>query len=317
MEHKSVLLKETISLLNIKEDGIYVDVTLGRGGTSSNILSHLKEGYLYSFDRDEEAIKESLPKLNAIGDNFEIIHANFASLKEELASRNISKVDGIVADLGVSSPQFDEGYRGFSYKQDAILDMRMDEREKKTAKDIVNNYSFEELTKIFRLYGEDKDASKVASLIVKKRAIKPIETTFELVDIIKEAKPKKELLKKGHPAKQIFQALRIETNGELDALKKLLEDAPSLLKEGGRLIIITFHSLEDRLVKEKIRELTVVEGDRNGPDLYPNEIKKAEFINLTKGGLAPSKEEIEDNPRAHSARLRVIERRTTKGEKLL
>lgn len=307
--HYSVLLSETIDILSIKEDGVYVDLTLGRGGTSGAILKKTPKGHLYCFDLDQEAIDESKERLSEIGDNFTIIHSNFADFVSKLKEMGVDQVDGITADLGVSSPQFDEGDRGFSYKKDAILDMRMDQSQSKSAKTIVNTYSFEELANIFRLYGEDKDAGRVASLIVKERMKKPIETTGELVEIIKRAKPMKSLSKKGHPAKQIFQALRIETNGELDNLKKLLNDFPGILKKGGRIAIITFHSLEDRLVKNSFHSLTRVEGTRNGPNLLPNEIEEAPFVDLTKKAILPSEMELTENNRSHSAKLRAIEKK--------
>ena len=307
--HYSVLLQETLSYLNIKKDGIYADLTLGRGGTSSEILKRIPEGHLYAFDRDQEAIDDSIERLKAIGTNFTIIHDNFASFKDDLLERGVPKLDGIVADLGVSSPQFDEGERGFSYKVDAPLDMRMDLRSQKSAKSIVNTYSFEDLARIFRLYGEDPDSAKVASLIVKEREKKPIETTFELVEIIKRAKPMKSLLKKGHPAKQIFQALRIETNGELKSLEKMLESFPETLKSGARIVIITFQSLEDRLVKDAFRKETRVEGDRTGPDLLPSEIREAPFLDLTRKPILPSQKELLENNRSHSAKLRAIEKK--------
>lgn len=307
--HYSVLLGETLSYLNIKEDGIYADLTLGRGGTSSEILKRIPKGHLYAFDRDQEAIEESKRRLESVGSNFTIIHDNFSSFKEDLMERGVTSLDGIVADLGVSSPQFDEGERGFSYKADAPLDMRMDLSSPLTARSIVNTYSFEDLARIFRRYGEDPDSAKVASLIVKEREKKPIETTFDLVEIIKRAKPKKSLLKKGHPAKQIFQALRIETNGELDSLEKMLETFPEMLKSGGRIVVITFHSLEDRLVKEAFHKLTRVEGDRNGPDLLPSEIEEAPFLDLTRKPVLPSEKELLENNRSHSAKLRAIEKK--------
>ena len=307
--HYSVLLSETIDILSIKEDGVYVDLTLGRGGTSGAILKKAPKGHLYCFDLDQEAIDESKERLSEIGDNFTIIHSNFADFVSKLKEMGVDQVDGITADLGVSSPQFDEGDRGFSYKKDAILDMRMDQSQSKSAKTIVNTYSFEELANIFRLYGEDKDAGRVASLIVKERMKKPIETTGELVEIIKRAKPMKSLSKKGHPAKQIFQALRIETNGELDNLKKLLNDFPGILKKGGRIAIITFHSLEDRLVKNSFHSLTRGEGTRNGPNLLPNEIEEAPFVDLTKKAILPSEMELTENNRSHSAKLRAIEKK--------
>jgi len=304
--HQSVLLPETIDLLALKEDGVYVDLTLGRAGTSSAILKRIPRGHLYCFDLDYEAIEESKERLKVIGSNFDIIHANFACLVEELAKLGVTKVDGITADLGVSSPQFDEGKRGFSYKHDAPLDMRMDKDNPLSAKEIVNAYRYEDLARIFRLYGEDKDASKVANLIVKERAKKPIETTYELVDVIKRAKPMRSLNKKGHPAKQIFQALRIETNDELSNLETLLANFPVLLNNGGRIAIITFHSLEDRLVKQAFRGLTRVEGDRHDNGLKPEEIREAAYLDLTKKPITPSEEELNNNNRSHSAKLRAI-----------
>ncbi len=304
--HQSVLLPETLDLLALKEDGVYVDLTLGRAGTSSAILKRIPHGHLYCFDLDYEAIEESRGKLKAIGSNFDIIHANFASLVGELAKLGVTKVDGITADLGVSSPQFDEGERGFSYKYDAPLDMRMDKDNPLSAKEIVNAYRYEDLARIFRLYGEDNDAARVANLIVKERAKKPIETTYELVDIIKRAKPMRSLNKKGHPAKQIFQALRIETNGELSNLETLLANFPALLLSGGRIAIITFHSLEDRLVKQAFRNLTRVEGDRHDNGLKPEEIGEAPYIDLTKKPIVPNEDELRSNNRSHSAKLRAI-----------
>lgn len=304
--HQSVLLPETIDLLALKEDGVYVDLTLGRAGTSSAILKRIPHGHLYCFDLDYEAIDESKGKLKAIGNNFTIIHANFASVADELAKLGVREVDGITADLGVSSPQFDEGERGFSYKYDAPLDMRMDKDNPLSAKKIVNTYSYEELAKIFRLYGEDKDAGRVANLIVKERVKKPIETTYELVDIIKRAKPASSLNKKGHPAKQIFQALRIETNGELSNLETLLREFPSVLKKKGRIAIITFHSLEDRLVKRAFHSLTRIEGNRHDIYLKPEEIGEAPYLDLTKKPIVPSEDELKNNNRSHSAKLRAI-----------
>lgn len=304
--HVSVLLPETLSLLSIHDGGTYVDLTLGRGGTSSEILKRIPHGHLYAFDLDEEAIKESEPRLKAIGDNFTLIHANYRTLKEALASLGVTAVDGITADLGVSSPQFDEADRGFSYKEDAPLDMRMDQSQSLSAQLIVNTYPEHQLIRIFREYGEDNDAVRVAKAICRHRSEKPIETTDELVSIIKEAKPMTSLLKKGHPAKQIFQALRIETNGELDSLEQALHDMPTLLKERGVLAIISFQSLEDRLVKEAFHALTVVEGSRHGVELLPSQVEVAPFTNLTKKPVVASETELENNHRAASAKLRAV-----------
>lgn len=307
-EHVSVLLKESINLLNVKGNGIYVDLTLGRGGHSAAILSKLDTGHLYSFDLDNEAIDESRNKLASISDKFTLIHANFATAKEKLSELGINKIDGIIMDLGVSSPQFDEKERGFSYRYDGPLDMRMDKNAKLSAKEIVNTYCYEDLVRIFFKYGEDKDSKLVAKAIIKSRDVAPINTTLQLVDIICKSKSKRSLNEKGHPAKQIFQALRIETNKELDNLEQALIDMPTLLKDGGRMVVITFHSLEDRLVKDAFRNLTERKGSRYGPqsimlDDEPN------YISLTKHIIVPSNEEIETNHRAKSAKCRAIERK--------
>ncbi len=307
-KHVSVLLNEAVSLLNVKNGGVYLDLTLGRAGHSSLILSSLKEGHLYSFDLDEEAIEESKPKLEAIGTNFTIVHSNFAYAKEKMAELGINQIDGALMDLGVSSPQFDEGERGFSYQNDGPLDMRMDQSSLKSARTIVNTYSYEDLLRVFYKYGEDPDSKAIAKAICKRRETRPIETTFELVDIIKSAKPAFRLRQKGHPAKQIFQALRVETNDELNSLSKALDDIPTLLKKGGRFVVISFQSLEDRLVKEKFRSLSEVVGTRNGPDALKVN-KEAEFKTITKHPIVPSDEEIDSNHRSKSAKMRALERR--------
>lgn len=252
--HIPVMLNEVISGLNIKSDGVYVDCTLGRAGHSSEILKRIPNGRLIAFDQDIKAIEESNQFLKTISNNYTLIHDNFINLRKHLDRLNISKVDGILMDLGVSSPQFDDGERGFSYRYDARLDMRMDQDATLDAHYIVNNYDLKDLVRIFKDYGEENYAYPIARNIVMKRSIKSIDTTFELVDIIKSSLPKKELAKKGHPAKQVFQALRIETNHELDYLTNVLSDALKSLKVGGRLAIITFHSLEDRIVKKLLKK---------------------------------------------------------------
>lgn len=307
--HYSVLLKETLDVLNIKKDGVYVDLTLGRGGTSSSILERIPDGHLYSFDMDQEAIDESKQRLANVSNNFTIIKSNFAYFVEKLNEIGVKEVDGITADLGVSSPQFDEAERGFSYREEAELDMRMDKDNPLNAKIIVNTYSFENLLKVFREYGEDPFSYQVAKEIVKERANKEISTTTELVDLIKRCKPAKELAKKGHPAKQIFQALRVETNNELGNLKQLLETFDNILKPGGRIAIITFQSLEDRLVKERFKELSVVEGSREGPELLPNEIRKAPYKLISRKPIIASEKELEENHRSKPAKLRCIEKK--------
>ncbi len=307
-EHKSVLLKEAIEGLNIKEDGIYVDATLGRAGHSSEILKRLKSGKLYCFDQDKEAIDYSFKKLASISSNFEIIYSNFKNMKEELNKRGVEKIDGILFDLGVSSPQFDEDYRGFSYRFNALLDMRMNQENLLTAKKIVNTYPLEKLIKIFKEYGEEKYSYSIAKTIVKAREVKEIETTFELVDLIKKSLPKKELFKDKHPAKKIFQALRIEVNDELEVLKIALNDSIKLLKKDGRIAVITFHSLEDRIVKNIFKEVSFIKGDRKNDYLLPNEIKKAEFELVNKKVITPSNIEIEENRRSKSAKLRILKK---------
>lgn len=307
-KHIPVLLKEVIASLNIRSDGTYLDLTLGRGGHSEEILKRLSsKGLLIGVDQDETAIKESEERLSKLeGKNFKIVRDNFVNVKTILEELNISQVDGILMDLGVSSPQFDVIERGFTYRYDAPLDMRMDQRNKLTAKEIVNKYSLNELTKIFQDYGDEKYAYSIAKNIVKYRENKEIETTFELVDIIKKSKPSKELKKVGHPAKQVFQALRIAVNDELNVLKETLAVVTSLLAPKGRLAVITFHSGEDKIVKQIFKDLTVVEGNRY--DL-PIKQKEPDFLQVNHKVITASPEELEINHRSQSAKLRVIERK--------
>lgn len=304
--HESVLLNETIESLNLKDNSIVVDMTLGFAGHSSQILKRIKNGYLFAFDQDEEALKFSKEKLSKISDNFQIIDSNFVYAKEKLKELGVEKVDGILYDLGVSSPQLDEDYRGFSYRFDAPLDMRMDQDNKLTAKIIVNTYSYDKLKKIFKEYGESKFSSNIARNIVKYRESKEIDSTLELVDIIKSSVPYKERLKK-HPAKQIFQALRIEVNDELNVLKKSLDDSLSMLNVGGRIAVITFHSLEDKIVKHKFLEVTKIDEISKGLPKIPLD-KLPDYKLITKKGIKASREELDFNNRAHSATLRVIEK---------
>ena len=306
-EHIPVLLSEVIEGLNIKKDGIYLDLTLGRGGHSSVILSKLDKGLLIGVDQDEEAIKKSDERLRSIGKNYKIYKTNFVNALEVLKNEKIDYVDGVLMDLGVSSPQFDEGDRGFSYKEDAPLDMRMDQSQRLTAKEIVNNYSVDELTKIFRDYGDEKFAYQIAKNIIKYRQNKEIETTFELVDIIKRSKPMKVLAKVGHPAKQAFQALRIAVNDELNVLIKALNEIiPVLRPHGGRLAVITFHSGEDRIVKNIFKDMAVEIGNRNdGPNI--KEEKQYRLVNTKP--IVASEEELERNHRSASAKLRILERK--------
>lgn len=305
-KHISVLLEESISALNLKEDSIVVDCTLGYGGHSSYILQRIKRGKLFAFDQDSEAIRHSTSRLSSIGTNFTIIKSNFVNLQEKLAELGITKVDSILFDLGVSSPQLDEKERGFSYHEDARLDMRMNRENKLSAYEVVNNYSKEELADIFYKYGEDKFSRNIAKKIVEYREQKPIETTLELVEIIKSAVPMK-FRKDKHPARQIFQAIRIEVNHELDVLEPALEQALSLIKVGGRVAVITFHSLEDRIVKKYFNEKCKIDDRVKGLPEIPEEFQK-EFKLVINKAILPSKEELINNPRARSAKLRVIER---------
>ncbi|MDD3207400.1 MAG: 16S rRNA (cytosine(1402)-N(4))-methyltransferase RsmH [Bacilli bacterium] len=308
-QHIPVLLDEAISALNIKANGIYIDLTLGRAGHASEVLARLnRKGKLIGIDQDIHAIENSKITLSKIGSNFETVHENFRNFKEVLYTLNIQKVDGILMDLGVSSPQFDDSERGFSYRSNARLDMRMDERNSLTAYEIVNSYSVTDLTRIFGEYGEDKYAYQVARKIAEARINAPIETTQQLVDLIKSAKPMKELAKKGHPAKQIFQALRIEVNDELGALETTIKDALKLLNVGGRLVVISFQSLEDRLIKEAFRKATIIEGTRRNVFALPSEEELPKFRLINRKIITPSAKELAYNPRSHSAKLRAIER---------
>lgn len=306
-KHIPVLLNETITGLNIKPDGIYVDLTLGRGGHSGEILKKLQKGHLYGVDQDEVAIEESRRYLETISNNFTLIHKNFSFLDEIMEENQIEYADGILMDLGVSSPQFDEGDRGFSYREDARLDMRMDQRNPLTAYDIVNSYSLDEIFKILRDYGEEKFAYSIAKNIVEAREKAPIETTFQLVEIIKRSKPMKELAKAGHPAKQSFQALRIAVNDELNVLSIALNKALKALRpHGGRLAVITFHSLEDRIVKNVFKDAAVSEGNRYD---IPTQVTEKEYQLITRKPIVADEQELEINHRSISAKLRIIERK--------
>ena len=306
--HVSVLLNEAIENLNIHEDGIYVDCTLGGGGHSSEILSRLSTGHLYAFDQDETAIQAAKERLQAIGNQYTLISRNFKYIKSSLQNLGVEKVDGILFDLGVSSPQFDEASRGFSYNQDARLDMRMDLRQKLDAYEIVNTWSYNDLVRILYKYSDEKYAKNIARKIEQKRQIKPIETTFELVDIIKEAIPAAARRSGGHPAKRTFQALRIAVNDELNVFHDALLDALDLLNPGGRIAVITFHSLEDRLCKQIFKEASSLKDIPKGLPVIPEEMQpKFELVN--RKAIVPSSEELDENRRSHSAKLRVIERK--------
>ncbi|EHI99577.1 Ribosomal RNA small subunit methyltransferase H [Clostridium sp. DL-VIII] len=306
-KHVSVLLNECIEALDIKENGIYVDCTLGGAGHSSHILKHIsQDGMLIGIDQDKDALAAAKEKLKEFG-NVRYVHSNFYNIDSVLNELDIDKVDGILMDLGVSSYQLDEASRGFSYMQDAPLDMRMNRDNDFSAYDIVNDYSEEDLYKIIKNYGEERFAKRIANFIVTRRAEKPIETTFELVDLIKAAIPAKMRREGPHPAKRTFQAIRIEVNSELKILNKTIEDGVNRLSKGGRMAIITFHSLEDRIVKLKFREL---ENPCTCPKEFPICIcgKKPLVKSISKKGIAPTDKEIEENPRSRSAKLRVIEK---------
>ena len=301
--HISVLLNECIENLNLKDDSVIVDCTLGYGGHSSEILKRITKGKLYSFDQDDEAIKSAKNRLDKIGNNYTIIRSNFVNLESEIKKYENS-VDGILYDLGVSSPQLDEAERGFSFHNDAELDMRMDKTSPLTAYDVVNNYSYEELTNILYKYGEEKYASNIAKKIIKERELKPIKTTLELVEIIKSAVPEKYKRDK-HPARKTFQAIRIEVNKELDVFESSLRQALDLVKIGGRVCVITFHSLEDKICKNIFKSVSEVDKNLRNMPIIPDELMpKYKVI----ANIKPSLEELANNNRARSARLRVIER---------
>ena len=304
--HYSVMLKEVIDNLNLKDTGIYVDATLGYAGHTGEILKRVKRGFIFAFDQDINAINYSQEKLSKIGSNFLLIKSNFLYMKEELAKQNINSVDGIVFDLGVSSPQLDTKERGFSYHFDSRLDMRMDLDNPLSAYEVVNNYSEADLFRVISTYGEEKHAKSIAKNIVKARSIKPIETTLELVDVIKKSMPYKDTINK-HPAKKTFQAIRIEVNHELDILETSLKNALSLLNVGGRMVVITFHSLEDRIVKQVFKEVSSVDPVVASLPVIPDAYQP-DFKLVTDKVILPSKEELEENNRSHSSKLRVIER---------
>ena len=306
-KHKSVLLNETIDGLNIKPDGIYVDGTLGGGGHAYEVCRRLGEkGSIVGIDQDAAAIEAASARLKDFGEKVTIVRSNYCDMKSKLHELGIDKVDGIVLDLGVSSYQLDTAERGFSYREDAPLDMRMDTRQKMTARDIVNDYTEADLYRVIRDYGEDKFAKNIAKHIVQARAVKPVETTAELSEIIRASIPMKFQKKSGHPAKRTFQAIGIELNRELDVLRDSLDDMIDLLNPGGRLCIITFHSLEDRIVKSAFRKN---ENPCTCPPDFPVCVcgKKSKGSIITKKPILPSEEELEYNSRSKSAKLRIFE----------
>ncbi|MGZ9428597.1 16S rRNA (cytosine(1402)-N(4))-methyltransferase RsmH [Mycoplasma sp. 1012] len=297
MEHFPVLLKEVIEKLEINENGIYLDLTLGRAGHSSKILEKLKNGHLYAFDKDIEAIKKSEQKLSSISKNFTLIHSDFKNIKSELEKLNINKVDGILVDLGVSSPQLDETSRGFSYNKDYRLDMRMDQSQTLDAHYIVNNFSESELVEIFKQNADVMLPQRVAKAIVQRR---PINTTLELVEVIRKSLPAK-VVRMKNPAKAVFQAIRIAVNNELESLNTLLENAIDFLKVNGKLLIISFHSIEDRIVKKFFKQLI----SENEVDYRIPIMQEKKWIAKS---ILPSDEEIKQNKRSRSAKLRILTR---------
>ena len=299
--HESVLLTESIEYLNLNKSSIIVDCTLGYGGHSSHILKQIPNGFLYAFDQDSKAISYANKKLKAISNNYKIINTNFVNIKKEINE----KVDGILFDLGVSSPQLDEADRGFSFHKNAKLDMRMNQNQKLTAYDVVNNYDLNSLIKIIKTYGEEKYAQSIAKGIVKARQKAKIETTSELAEIIKQNVPEK-YRRETHPARKTFQAIRIEVNDELNVFEKALKDALDLIKVGGRICVITFHSLEDRICKQIFKEVSTLPKELKNLPIIPDEYKpKYKII----ANIKPNIQEINHNKRSRSARLRVIERR--------
>ena len=305
--HVTVLLNEAVEGLNVKSDGIYVDCTLGGAGHSSLILKQLTTGHLYCFDQDENAIQAARQRLETIGNQFTIIQSNFKNIKAELNQRSVEHVDGILFDLGVSSPQFDNAERGFSYNYDARLDMRMDQSSSLDAHEIVNHYSYEQLVEILYKYADEKFAKQIARRIEKEREIEPIDTTFQLVEIVKSAIPAYARRKGGHPAKRTFQALRIAVNDELNVFDIALKDALDLLNINGRIAVITFHSLEDKICKYTFNEVSKLKDVPKGLPVIP-EGMQPKFKLINKKPIIATEEELNENHRSHSAKLRVIER---------
>ena len=303
MKHYSVLKNELIDSLNIKDDGVYVDATVGYAGDAQEILKRIKRGYLFAFDQDPVAISYATVALEKIGDNFKIFKTNFSQMKEMLEKEDINSVDGIIFDLGFSSPQIDDEARGFSFMHDGPLDMRMS-KQGKSAKDIIDNYDEEKLKKIFWQYGEEKMSNVIAKKIASEK--KNITSTLKLVEVIKSATGANYFYKH-HPERKIFQALRIEVNDELKVLERVLPEAIKLLKKGGRLSVITFHSLEDRIVKNIFRKYSEIDPVVKGMIDIPEEYKPLIKI-INKKPILPSKRELEENSRSASAKLRVIER---------
>ncbi|UCZ51833.1 16S rRNA (cytosine(1402)-N(4))-methyltransferase RsmH [Bacillus shivajii] len=307
-EHITVLKEETVKGLNIKKDGVYVDCTLGGGGHSERILSELNEkGRLIAFDQDETALQHAKERLSTYEGKVTFVHSNFRDLKEELLNIEVQEVDGLVFDLGVSSPQFDEPERGFSYRFDAPLDMRMNQKQPLSAFHVVNEWAFEDIARIIARYGEERFAKQIARKIEQARIEKPIETTFQLVDVIKEAIPAPARRKGGHPAKRTFQAIRIAVNDELNVFEQALNDGIDMLKQEGRIAVITFHSLEDRICKQVFKKRSTPRELPKDLPVIPDEFKP-ELSLVNRKPIIPNEEELEQNQRAHSAKLRIAEK---------
>lgn len=305
-KHISVLLEEAINYLDVKEDGIYIDMTLGYAGHSKEVLKRDKKGFLFAFDKDIDACNNSKVVLSEIGNNFKIFNTGFINMSEVMKNEGVCGVDGILFDLGVSSVEIDQKERGFSYMHDSKLDMRMDQNAKLSAYEVVNEYPIEKLIQIFRVYGEEKHAVKIAKKICEERSINKIETTFQLVDIIDKCIPFRDK-RNGHPAKKVFQAIRIEVNNELGEFEKALEDSLNMLNVGGRVVVITFHSLEDRICKNIFKKHTEVDSFVKG---LPNvdDLLLPDYELVTKKPILPSEREMNSNSRSKSAKLRVIKR---------
>lgn len=307
-EHYSVLKQETIDGLQIKPEGTYVDCTLGGAGHALEIARRLGEkGRLIGFDQDEAALSHAKELLTPYEDKCLFVHANFQMLKEKLQEHQIDSVDGILFDLGVSSPQLDQKERGFSYQEEAPLDMRMNRKQKLTAYDVVNEWSYEKLVKIFFRYGEEKFSKQIARKIEQRRTDRPIETTYELVEIIKDAIPAFARRKGGHPARRVFQAIRIAVNNELQAFQDALHQAAEVTSIGGRIAVITFHSLEDRICKQSMKKWSTPPPVPKDVPVLPEEVEPP-FKLITRKPITPGERELEENRRSRSAKLRIVEK---------
>ncbi|MDR1794993.1 MAG: 16S rRNA (cytosine(1402)-N(4))-methyltransferase RsmH [Erysipelotrichaceae bacterium] len=307
--HESVLCQEAVDGLSVKAQGIYVDGTLGRAGHSKAILRRCDDCFLYGIDKDPYALRDSCQILDKFTGRFKLLRGDFREMKSLLADEGVCKVDGILLDLGVSSPQFDDPDRGFSYHSEARLDMRMDLSQDLDAEEVINTYTQNQLQEIFSRYGEEPYSKTIAKAIVESRATKPLITTLDLVNLIRQTLPDRVLSQKGHPARRVFQALRIEVNGELEALKEILKEGPKLLKDGGRMVIITFHSLEDRMVKQAFQTCSKPETVDKRIPLRDSEMLQSGYRVVNRKPITASEAEIANNRRARSAKLRILEKK--------